>query len=222
MSSARGQGSGGGGGRRFEGGPPGRGHGSGPRADRGRRGPPRYTQSHLKVSPDPTFSHNSIYSPPGRTTQIDARLRDGTQNDLLQAFKSVNINDNDLPLRPGYGEGGRQVALRTNYFPVAIPKGSFYEYQIDIAPVVTSKLVRRRIFELAEDTQVWQSTLTGSVVHDHSAKLVSRHHLPQPLTICVPWYNKGEYPPAPGSSPQKEYTLTLDLVRVLEMNNLER
>ncbi|KAF5350531.1 hypothetical protein D9756_008708 [Leucocoprinus leucothites] len=164
----------------------------------------------------------SIYSPPGRTTQIDARLRDKTQDELVQAFKNVKIDDNDLPLRPGYGESGRQVALRTNYFPISIPKGPFYEYKIDITPAAKVKRLKQRILELAEDTSVWQSTLTGSVAHDHSAKLVARQLLPQPLTISVPFYDEDEDPPAPGTPAKKEYTLTFEFVQELETDSLKR
>jgi len=141
----------------------------------------------------------------------------------VQAFKGVEISDNDLPLRPGYGVSGRQVALRTNFFPVTIPKGPFYEYQISMAPSVSSKHMKRRIIQLAEDTLLWQSNLEGYVVHDHSSRLVACQRLSETLTITVPLYpEENERPPAPGSTPPPEYTLTFDFVRELEMDSLER
>lgn len=141
----------------------------------------------------------------------------------MQAFKGVEINDNDLPLRPGYGVSGRQVVLRTNFFPVTIPKGPFYEYQISIAPSVSSKFMKRRIIRLAEDTLLWQSNLAGYVAHDHSSRLVACQRLSETLTITVPWYpEENERPPAPGSPPLPQYTLTFDFVRELEMDSLQR
>ncbi|KAJ3563363.1 hypothetical protein NP233_g8987 [Leucocoprinus birnbaumii] len=162
-----------------------------------------------------------IYSPPGRATQIDGRLRDKTQDELIQAFKSVKIDDTDFPLRPGYGESGRQVALRTNFFSVSIPKGPFYEYKVNITPAASVRRVRRRIFELAEDTAIWQTTLAGSVAHDHSAKLVARQRLPEPLTVRVAFYDEDEDPPAPGTPPKKEYTLTFEFIQELETESLK-
>ena len=141
----------------------------------------------------------------------------------MQAFKGVEISDNNLPLRPGYGANGKQIALRTNFFPVTIPKGPFYEYHISIAPSVSSKHMKRRIIQLAEDTLLWQSNLEGYVVHDHSSKLVACQRLSETLTITVPLYpEENKRPPAPGSPPVLEYALTFDFVRDLETDSLER
>jgi len=141
----------------------------------------------------------------------------------VQAFKGVKISDNNLPLRPGYGANGKQIALRTNFFPVTIPKGPFYEYHINIAPSISSKHMKRRIIQLAEDTLLWQSNLEGYVVHDHSSKLVACQRLSETLTITVPLYpEENKRPPAPGSPPVPEYALTFDFVRDLETDSLER
>jgi len=140
----------------------------------------------------------------------------------VQAFKSVEINDNDLPLRPGYGLSGKQVALRTNFFPVTFPKGPFYEYQISITPSVSSNLMKRRIIKLAEDTLLWQSNLAGHAVHDHSSRLIACQRLSDTLTVSVLWYPEDKRPPAPGSPPPPEYTITFNFVRELEMDSLEK
>ncbi|KXN84381.1 Protein argonaute-2 [Leucoagaricus sp. SymC.cos] len=205
-------------------GPPDRGRGG--FSDRGRGG-------HSPASSDSGFRGRggsrggrgappSIYAPPGRSVQIDHRLRDTSQDKLVASFKNVKINDTDLPLRPDYGEEGRKIALRTNFFPISIPKGPFYEYKVTITPATSIRRVKRRILELAEDTQVWQATLAGSVAHDHSEKMVSRKRLPQPLTIRVPFYDEDEDPPAPGAQPRKEYTLSINFVCELETDSLKR
>lgn len=91
-----------------------------------------------------------------------------------------------------------------------------------MTPSTMIRRVKRRIFELAEDTQDWQTTLAGSVAHDHSAKLVARKQLPQPLTVRVPFYDEDEDPPAPGTQAKKEYTLTIEFVQELETDTLKR
>ena len=159
---------------------------------------------------------------PSRRTWIDTRLQDETQDNLVQAFKSIEINNNDLPLHPGYGLSRKQVALRTNFFPVIFPKGPFYEYQISITPSVSSNLMKWRIIQLAEDTLLWQSNLAGYAIHDHSSRLIACQHLSETLTVSILWYPKNKHPPTPGSSLPPEYTITFDFVRELEMDSLEK
>lgn len=167
------------------------------------------------------LDHFSIYAPPGHTAEIDARLRDNSQDEMLARFKDIDIGATDFPLRPDYGTEGRAVTLRTNYYSMSIP-GPFYEYEVVIAPTTSTKRVKRRIFELAEDTQDWKATLAGSVAHDHSAKLVARKELPQPLTIRVPFYDEDEDPPARGATASKEYTLAIKFIQELETESLKR
>lgn len=134
----------------------------------------------------------------------------------------MKIRDADVPLRPGYGNTGKHVVLRTNFFPVSIPKGRFYEYRINITPLPSSTRVKRRIFELAEGNKDWQATLAGSVAHDRSAKLVVRQRLPLPLTIRVPYYYEDEDPPTPETPATTEYVLAIEFVRELETDGLRR
>lgn len=171
-----------------------------------------------------TILHNfdRIYAPPGRSNQIDARLRDSSQEELLASFKRLKINQAEPPLRPDYGTAGTAVTVRTNHFPMSIPKGPFYEYQVVITPVVKIKHVKRRIFELAEDTNDWKATLAGFVAHDHSAKLVAHKLLPQPLTINVPFYDEDDDPPPEGVQAGKEYSLSIDFVQELETESIQR
>src|SRR5712671_3443273 len=93
-----------------------------------------------------------------------------------------------------YVYSGKQIKLRTNFFPVRVPKGPLHEYDVSISPKeVSNRRVKRRIFQLAENTQDWISNgLKGRVAHDSSAKLIAAHVLPQPLTIPVPYFEDDE------------------------------
>lgn len=134
-------------------------------------------------------------------------------------MKTMTVNPNELPLRPGFGTLGRQIKLRANFFPVRVPKGPLFEYDVSISPVAGTavKRVKRRIFQLAEQTQEWHSYgLRGCVAHDHSAKLISSRQLPQPLSIRVPYSEEDE------ESSGKEYTLTITFIQPIDTSGLVR
>ncbi|PPQ77920.1 hypothetical protein CVT25_015395 [Psilocybe cyanescens] len=151
---------------------------------------------------------------------IDARLTDNSQEALVASFKSLSLRPKELPLRPGFGTVGKPIKLRANFFPVKVPKGPLYEYDVAISPVAGTaiKRVKRRIFQLAEQTPDWAAKgLRGSVAHDHSSKLISSKQLPQPLTITVPFYDEDEPGPKAGG---KEYTLTIGFIQNIDTSSL--
>lgn len=130
------------------------------------------------------------------------------------------MRGDDIPLRPDFGTKGTQIKLRTNFFPVRVPKGPIYEYEVSISPVqgTAVRRMKRRIFHLAEQTQDWQEHgLKGRVAHDHSSKLVSAHKLPEPCTVRVPFYDEEDDGPKEGG---KEYTLTIKFIQEIETQGL--
>jgi len=164
---------------------------------------------------------SSVFRPPG-PANIDSRLTDKTQDEVVAALKAVKISAEEMPLRKGYGTEGRAIKLRTNYFPVKVPKGPLFEYDVQITPGVAIKRVRRRIFQLAEESPDWTRLgLKGKVAHDHSAKIVASQELSpsgQSLSIRVNYYDEDETP----SPNNKEYILTLNYVQPIDTNNLVR
>lgn len=78
--------------------------------------------------------------------------------------------------------------------------------------------VRRRIFQLAEESRDWaRKGLQGNVAHDHSSKLISAKKLNQPLTIKVPFYDEDEDGPKPNGP---EYTLEIQYSRDIDTQGL--
>ncbi|KAK7467442.1 hypothetical protein VKT23_004496 [Stygiomarasmius scandens] len=152
---------------------------------------------------------------PGPTT-IDKRLTDGTQDTLVASFNRLSLQPQDLPLRPGFGREGTPVSLRANFFPVKVPKGPLYEYDVQVSPVAGTAIrrVKRRIFQLAEQTSDWTSKgLRGLVAHDHSSKLIAAKKLQQPLSIRIAYFDEDEQGPSPRS---KEYTLTFRYIQDID------
>ncbi|EGO01021.1 hypothetical protein SERLA73DRAFT_167206 [Serpula lacrymans var. lacrymans S7.3] len=175
--------------------------------DRGRGGPREYGG---------VFAQNV-------PANIDQRIADKSDDALVASFKQLSVGDGptDLPLRPGFGTVGTQVKLRSNFFPVRVPKGPLFEYDVSIAPAAgtAARRVKRRIFQLAEQTPDWASAgMRGTVAHDNSAKLIAANSLPQPLAIRVPYYDEDESgPPETGG---KEYTLTIKFIQEIETRSL--
>jgi eukaryotic translation initiation factor 2C len=164
--------------------------------------------------------HSSSVFAAGQPAVIDSRLMDNSQDALIASFKSLKLRHDDLPLRPGFGTVGVPIKLRANFFPVKVPKGSLYEYDVAITPTsgTAIKRVRRRIFQLAEDSRDWTAAgLKGFVAHDHASKLIAAKKLQQPLTIKVPFYDEDESGPKDGG---KEYTLTITFVQTMETESL--
>ncbi|KAI0050290.1 argonaute-like protein [Auriscalpium vulgare] len=159
---------------------------------------------------------------PGGPANIDARL-DASQDQLVASFKSLTLQHDDLPLRPNFGTVGTAIKLRTNFFPVRLPKGPLHEYDVSISPAQGTKIrrVKRRIFQLAEQAPDWvEKGLRGNVAHDHSAKLIAAKVLVQPLTIRVPFYDEDEDGPRTDGK-GKEYTLTIKYIQAIDTGNLQ-
>src|SRR5262249_45980197 len=152
----------------------------------------------------------------------DSRLTDNSQDALVRSLHSLSLHPNDIPIRPGWGNSGQPIKLRTNFFPVKVPRDPLFEYDVTISPQsgTALKRIRRRIFQLAESSREWAASgLRGQVAHDHSSKLISARELPQPLVVVVPFYEEDEDGPQPDG---KEYKLTVNFVQTLDTTNLLR
>ncbi|XP_044171946.1 protein argonaute-2-like [Acropora millepora] len=56
------------------------------------------------------------------------------------------------PKRPNFGSVGRQIALRTNFFRVKLPKGDIHHYDLSISPDKCPRRVNRDIVEAMVST----------------------------------------------------------------------
>lgn len=138
----------------------------------------------------------------------------------MKSLQSLTVNSNELPIRPDFGTIGKAIKLRANFFPVKVPKGPLYEYDVSIHPTANTanRRVKRRIFQLAEQTPDWNKFgLRGVVAHDHASKLISSKSLPERLVIRVPWYEEDEAGPQPHG---KEYTLTIEFIQNIDTTAL--
>lgn len=159
---------------------------------------------------------------PTQAANIDARLSDNSEQALVASFRNIRLERDDLPLRPDFGTKGRPIKLRANFFPVKVPKGPLHEYEVSISPSMNTAMrrVKRRIFQLAEQTSDWaRNGLQGNVAHDHASKLIAAKKLVQPLKIKVPYYDEDEEGPKAGG---KEYMLTIEYARDIDTNGLLR
>lgn len=158
----------------------------------------------------------------GVPANIDSRLTDNSQEMLINTLRTFRVNPNDLPVRPGFGSDGKPIKLRANFFPIKVRSSIYYEYEVAISPVAGTAIrrVKRRIFQLAEQSPDWQRFgLKNTVAHDHSAKLISPKALQQPLSIRIPFYDEDETGP---KADGKEYTLTISFIQENDLSALLR
>ncbi|KAE9400886.1 argonaute-like protein [Gymnopus androsaceus JB14] len=161
-----------------------------------------------------------IFSPPNAETSTDTRLIGDAQHELVRSFQRISINPNELPLRPNFATVGTEIKLRSNFFPVKVPTGPLFEYDVALSPTAgtANRRVKRRIFQLAEQTPDWTTKgLAGLVAHDHSSKLISAKKLQEPLAIRVAYYDEDEAPPTKDG---KEYTLTIKFIQNIDTSAL--
>lgn len=156
----------------------------------------------------------------GQPADIDPHIADDSDNlKTLVASAGADL----VPFRPDFGTSGKEIKLRTNFFPVRVPQGlKLYAYEVAIIPAA-SRRMKKRIYQIAEGTIAWAQagmSLPGRVAHDGRARLVAVYPLPQPLTIEAPYYDQDESgPPQQGS---RTYTLTITFVQEIDTGTLAR
>lgn len=145
-------------------------------------------------------------------------------------MKQMTVKPSDLPPRPDFGTIGPTFKMRTNFFPVKVPKMTIFEYDVAITPAVAIRRVKRRIFQLAEATPDWtRHGLKGKVAHDFSSKVIAVNKLPDPLVIKIIFVDEDEGTKDSKEKEKdkdkkkqkpKEYTLTFKFVKDLDTSNL--
>ncbi|KAF8881571.1 argonaute-like protein [Infundibulicybe gibba] len=160
------------------------------------------------------FGGSVIYAE-GAPAPLPERLSDGSHQQLITTYKSLKAKP-DRPLRPGYGTIGTPITLRANFFPVKVPKGPIYDYIVEISPTQNINALKIRIFQLLELSPQFKPHL-GYIAHDRSQRIVSARKLPQPLDIPVPFYDDHQQGPGPNPT---VYTVSIRHDRELDMGRL--
>ena len=75
-----------------------------------------------------------VFTAGGSPANIDARLANNSEDQLVASLSTLALTDTDLPLRPGFGAEGKVIKVRTNFFPVQVPEGPLYRYNVKITP----------------------------------------------------------------------------------------
>ncbi len=154
----------------------------------------------------------------GQPANFDARLAGKDQDDLVSSFKSLTLKHEDMPARPGWGTVGTPIKLRANYFPVKLPRGPLYEYDIKITPEAKARRLKKQIFALLEERPEY-AAYKPRIAHDSSAKMIAAMELPQPLVIEVPYYDEDEEGPRQGGT---TYSIEITYIQPLELATLEK
>ncbi|EAU83532.1 QDE2 protein [Coprinopsis cinerea okayama7 len=158
------------------------------------------------------FNQGPIIFAEDKPAQLPARLRDDSQNQLIQSFKRAPATA-ERPLRPGYGTLGTPIILRTNFFAVRLPKGPVYNYTIEISPQKALASRKERLFQLLERSPLCKPHLPY-IAHDKSERLVSAKKLPQPLDVQVTFTDFDD------TAPGDVYTISIKFEKQLDTQDL--
>ncbi|KAF8063268.1 argonaute-like protein [Lyophyllum atratum] len=197
----------------FSGGPPGRGAPRGGYDPRGRGGPPGGGGG-PRGGP-PRGRGGPVIFAESSPAQTPPRLTDASHTELINAFKSLKVIP-ERPLRPGYGTLGNAITLRANFFPMRLPKGPIYDYNVEISPKTDINRIKGRIFQLMELSPMLGPHM-AYIAHDRNQRLVSAQKLPQPLDIPVRFYE--DYETSPRTDAQV-YTVSIKFERELNPGQL--
>ena len=188
----------------------------------------------------------SIFSE-GVAAHLPPQLEGDSQAQLIAAFKAVRIKPAvKRPLRPEYGNLGSDITLRTNFFPVRLPKGPFWDYTVTIKVVKpegesqssrkgkerdTGKLaakgerkdgssitaaMRRRIFELLVKDPSLDP-YRAHIAHDYSQRIIAAKQLPQPFNIPIQYVEEDEEHPRDDA---KLYSITIEFDCEIDINTI--
>ena len=151
---------------------------------------------------------------------VDSRLAPAAQDTLIATFKRLHL-DGDFPHRPSWGNEGRPIKLRANFFPVEYPRVELYDYTVKLEPSVNIKRVRKRVYQLLEKAPEFEP-FKDHVVHDSGGRLIASRKLPIPETgiiISIPFFDEDE---EGASANSKIYHLTITPNNTLDTENLNR
>lgn len=172
-------------------------------AEGGGRQAPRLQGPSGNAPNAPRGGHGGHSGPPalrtqGRTPTISQNLTTGELDSLIKSFRTMQVAEGDMPLRPGWGTQGKPITLLSNFFALRVPDDfTIYDYEVSISPDDLRGPGKTRIFELLEGSTECAPYM-GHVAHDRSKRLVSSKKLPLPLRIRIPFVEEGVPPPSGG------------------------
>jgi len=126
--------------------------------------------------------------------------------------------------RNGFGSGGKRINVTVNAFPITIPEGIIYHYDVAIDP---EKLPARLNMELFKSLQenVAPTIFTAPASYDGRKNVFSMYKLPlgptdsKEFNVSLP--RQGP-PPAPGGRPPKIYKMKLTIAAEINTELLHR
>lgn len=117
-----------------------------------------------------------------------------------------------MPARPDYGKNGKEILLRTNYFPVEYGKATIYDYDVSVEPETGIKRIMKRLLQLLMQSPEF-APYAASASHDNMKRLVSLKEIPvtgaaQVFSVGVTFFDEGDDGPTERS---KNYRISLKL-----------
>jgi len=139
-------------------------------------------------------------------------LTTDADNQLVASFQKLAVKEGGLPARPDYGKNGKEILLRTNYFPVEYGKATIYDYDVSVEPETGIKRIMKRLLQLLMQSPEF-APYAASASHDNMKRLVSLKEIPvtgaaQVFSVGVTYFDEGDDGPTEKS---KNYRISLKL-----------
>lgn len=138
----------------------------------------------------------------------------------------ISVGDEDLPLRPGYGDKGVPVTLLTNYFEVSMKDTQqLFTYEAALDERVHNKRQRRQFMETVLRDVAELSDLGQGVATDYASLVVTSMKLAlgssESKTFTMAYYGT-EFSEGRVYARDKPFKLTLSLVGTTSSSDLSR
>lgn len=143
------------------------------------------------------------------------RLENEYQN--LPNLSSLSLTAQRFPVRPGYGQRGKQAIIWANYFQLLVdPRLVLYQYKIRVEPQAVGRKLTRIIELFLQQPQ--SVARSDSICSDFKSTLFSRVLLDDGFTACNIVY-RSEFETVPGPR-AAVYHLRLEHTKTLPVRSL--
>jgi eukaryotic translation initiation factor 2C len=97
------------------------------------------------------------------------------EENILKKMNELSLKTKDsfrMPVRPGYCTLGTGAWVRANFFPVKLPTGNIYKYDVKIEPAVKNARKAKRLYEILENHDAFNQYASCTAT-DYSKTIVS-------------------------------------------------
>jgi hypothetical protein len=135
---------------------------------------PRFLKS-FSFRPTSRFRNILIYVRLRNIMPVENPKQTAIEENILKKMNELSLKTKDsfrMPVRPGYCTLGTGAWVRANFFPVKLPTGNIYKYDVKIEPAVKNARKAKRLYEILENHDAFNQYASCTAT-DYSKTIVS-------------------------------------------------